>query len=77
MVSAAVAERGRAVRVPLLLVANLGQAVPSIALLALVFTVTGFTFRTTVIALVVYAVLPILRAPKIAAITSGAMIPAV
>jgi osmoprotectant transport system permease protein len=44
-----------------LLAANLGQAVPSIALLALVFTVTGFTFRTTVIALVVYAVLPILR----------------
>jgi osmoprotectant transport system permease protein len=52
---------GRALRVPLLLVANLGQAVPSIALLALVFTVTGFTFRTTVIALVAYAVLPILR----------------
>ena len=57
----AASRRGRALRVPLLLAANLGQAVPSIALLALVFTVTGFTFRTTVIALVAYAVLPILR----------------
>ncbi len=57
----AAARRGPAVRVPILLAASLGQAVPSIALLALVFTVTGFTFRTTVIALVVYAVLPILR----------------
>jgi osmoprotectant transport system permease protein len=57
----AASRRGRAVRVPVLLAANLGQAVPSIALLALVFTVTGFTFRTTVIALVVYAILPILR----------------
>jgi osmoprotectant transport system permease protein len=57
----AAARRGPAVRVPILLGASLGQAVPSIALLALVFTVTGFTFRTTVIALVVYAVLPILR----------------
>jgi len=28
---------------------------------AILFTVTGFTFRTTVIALVVYAILPILR----------------
>jgi osmoprotectant transport system permease protein len=55
------ARSGRALRLPVLLAANLGQAVPSIALLALVFTVTGFTFRTTVIALVVYAVLPILR----------------
>jgi osmoprotectant transport system permease protein len=55
------ARSGRSLRLPVLLAANLGQAVPSIALLALVFTVTGFTFRTTVIALVVYAVLPILR----------------
>jgi osmoprotectant transport system permease protein len=55
------ARSGRSLRLPILLAANLGQAVPSIALLALVFTVTGFTFRTTVIALVVYAVLPILR----------------
>ncbi len=55
------ARAGRGVRLPVLLAANLGQAIPSIALLALVFTVTGFTFRTTVIALVVYAVLPILR----------------
>jgi osmoprotectant transport system permease protein len=57
----AAARAGRGVRAPVLLAANLGQAIPSIALLALVFTVTGFTFRTTVIALVVYAVLPILR----------------
>jgi len=55
------ARSGRTLRTGVLLAANLGQAVPSIALLALVFTVTGFTFRTTVIALVVYAVLPILR----------------
>jgi osmoprotectant transport system permease protein len=57
----AAARAGRAVRLPVLLAANLGQAIPSIALLALVFTVTGFSFRTTVIALVVYAILPILR----------------
>jgi osmoprotectant transport system permease protein len=57
----AASRRGRAVRIPVLLAADLGQAVPSIALLALVFTVTGFSFRTTVIALVVYAILPILR----------------
>ncbi|HEY0411040.1 MAG TPA: ABC transporter permease [Candidatus Dormibacteraeota bacterium] len=57
----ATARAGRAVRLPVLLAGNLGQAIPSIALLALVFTVTGFTFRTTVIALVVYAILPILR----------------
>ena len=57
----AAARGGPGVRLPVLLAANLGQAIPSIALLALVFTVTGFTFRTTVIALVVYAVLPILR----------------
>ncbi|MDB5064991.1 MAG: glycine betaine transport system permease protein [Chloroflexi bacterium] len=57
----AAARAGRAVRLPVLLAANLGQAIPSIALLALVFTLTGFTFRTTVIALVVYAILPILR----------------
>jgi osmoprotectant transport system permease protein len=56
-----VARSGRTLRLPVVLAANLGQAIPSIALLALVFTVTGFTFRTTVIALVVYAVLPILR----------------
>jgi osmoprotectant transport system permease protein len=60
-VGVAAARAGRAVRLPVLLAANLGQAIPSIALLALVFTVTGFTFRTTVIALVVYAILPILR----------------
>ena len=41
--------------------ASLGQIVPSIAALALAFTFLGLGFRPTIIALVIYALLPILR----------------
>lgn len=43
------------------LVANLGQAVPSIAALALAFTMLELGLKSAVIALVLYALLPILR----------------
>lgn len=52
---------GRRARPVALLVANLGQTVPTVAVLALAFTVTGLGFRTAVIALFVYALLPVLR----------------
>lgn len=48
-------------RLPVFAIANLGQAVPSIAMLALAFTFVGLGFRPTVAALVIYALLPILR----------------
>jgi osmoprotectant transport system permease protein len=46
---------------PLLFVANVGQSVPTIAVLALAFSVTGIGFRTAVIGLWVYSLLPVLR----------------
>jgi osmoprotectant transport system permease protein len=52
---------GRAFRMPVFALASLGQIVPSIAALALAFTFIGLGFRPTVIALVIYALLPILR----------------
>lgn len=55
------AEAGRGWRLPVFLVANLGQAVPSIAALALAFTFLGLGLRSAIIALVLYALLPILR----------------
>jgi len=55
------AQAGRLWRLPIFAVANLGQAVPSIALLAIVFTFVGLGFKTAVAALVLYALLPILR----------------
>ena len=42
-------------------VANTGQAAPAIGLFVLLATWLGFGFRTTVVALVVYAALPVLR----------------
>lgn len=45
----------------LLLVANLGQTVPTLAVLALLFTFTGVGFRTAVVALWLYSLLPVLR----------------
>jgi osmoprotectant transport system permease protein len=48
-------------RPPFLAVANLGQALPSLAFIALAFLVVGIGFKTAVLALVVYAILPILR----------------
>lgn len=55
------AQAGSRWRWPVFLVANLGQAVPSIAALALAFTILGLGLRSAVIALVIYALLPILR----------------
>ena len=45
----------------LLFVANVGQSVPTIAVLALAFSVTGIGFRTAVIGLFAYSLLPVLR----------------
>lgn len=55
------AEAGRVWQFPVFLFASLGQATPSIAVLALTFTVAGLGFKTAVGALVIYALLPILR----------------
>jgi osmoprotectant transport system permease protein len=46
---------------PVLFVANLGQTVPTVAVLALMLTVTGLGFRTAVLALWAYSVLPVLQ----------------
>ena len=51
----------RIARRPLLLVANLGQTVPTLAVLALLFTFTGVGFRTALLALWAYSLLPVLR----------------
>ena len=45
----------------LLFGANVGQSVPTIAVLALAFSVTGIGFRTAVIGLWAYSLLPVLR----------------
>ena len=55
------ATSGRFWRGPVFALASLGQIVPSIAALALAFTFLGLGFQPTVIALVIYALLPILR----------------
>jgi osmoprotectant transport system permease protein len=55
------ASSGRWLRVPVFLVANLGQAVPSIGVLVLFYAYLGLGLRPTVFALVIYALLPILR----------------
>jgi osmoprotectant transport system permease protein len=46
---------------PVLALANIGQAAPSIGLIVLLAFWLGFGFRAAVIALVLYAVLPVLR----------------
>ena len=51
----------RAVSRPILFVANVGQTVPTVAVLALMLTVTGLGFRTAVFALWIYSLLPILQ----------------
>ncbi|HEY3240870.1 MAG TPA: ABC transporter permease, partial [Acidimicrobiia bacterium] len=58
---AATRRRLRRLRAPALFVANLGQTVPTVAVLALMFTVTGIGFRTAVLALWAYSLLPVLR----------------
>jgi osmoprotectant transport system permease protein len=54
-------QSGRLVSVPAFAVANLGQAVPSIGILALGFTYFGLGPQGAILALVVYALLPIMR----------------
>lgn len=46
---------------PILFLANLGQTIPTVAVLALMFAVTGIGFRTAVLALWAYSLLPVLR----------------
>jgi osmoprotectant transport system permease protein len=58
---AATRRRLRSLRAPALFVANLGQTVPTVAFLTLMFTVTGLGFRTAVLALWAYSLLPVLR----------------
>jgi osmoprotectant transport system permease protein len=58
---AAIAQSGRWLSVPLFGLANLGQAIPSIGILALGFTYIGLGMQGAIVALVIYAVLPILR----------------
>jgi osmoprotectant transport system permease protein len=51
----------RHLRAPVLVVANAGQAIPSIGILVLLALIFGVGFKMAVIALVLYALLPILR----------------
>ena len=53
--------RSRVARLIGLGLGNLGQAIPSLGLLALVTIVIGIGFETAIVALVAYAVLPVLR----------------
>jgi osmoprotectant transport system permease protein len=46
---------------PVLFLANLGQTIPTVAVLALMLTVTGIGFRTAVLALWAYSLLPVLQ----------------
>jgi osmoprotectant transport system permease protein len=57
----AIAQAGPVVRAPVFLLANLGQAIPGIGLLVLLFAILGLGVAPTVIALVVYGLLPVLR----------------
>jgi osmoprotectant transport system permease protein len=56
-----IAQAGSLVRVPVFLIANLGQAIPGIGLLVLLFAFLGLGVLPTVIALVIYGLLPVLR----------------
>jgi osmoprotectant transport system permease protein len=56
-----IAQTGSAVRVPVFLIANLGQAIPGIGLLVLLFAFLGLGATPTIVALVVYGLLPVLR----------------
>src|ERR1019366_2358426 len=56
-----IAQAGNAVRIPVFMLANLGQAVPGIGLLVLLFAILGLGVTPTVIALVMYGLLPVLR----------------
>jgi osmoprotectant transport system permease protein len=53
--------RARWLGTPVLALANAGQAIPSIGVLVLLAILVGVGFRMAVVALVVYALLPVLR----------------
>lgn len=53
--------RARRVMPVVLAIANVGQAIPSIGLIVLLTIPMGVGFRTVLLALVVYAILPVLR----------------
>jgi osmoprotectant transport system permease protein len=57
----AIAHSGRPLRVLVVLVANLGQALPSIGVLVLLYNVLGLGLWPSVIALALYGLLPVLR----------------
>ncbi|HEX6538808.1 MAG TPA: ABC transporter permease [Candidatus Dormibacteraeota bacterium] len=52
---------GRATRVVVFMLANLGQAVPGIGILVLLYAFLGLGAEPTIIALVAYGLLPVLR----------------
>jgi osmoprotectant transport system permease protein len=56
-----IAGAGRAVRIPVFLLANLGQAVPGIGILVLLYAFLGLGTNPTIIALWAYGTLPVLR----------------
>ncbi len=56
-----IAGAGRALRIPVFLLANVGQAVPGIGVLALLYVWLGLGQEPTIIALVAYGALPVLR----------------
>jgi osmoprotectant transport system permease protein len=56
-----IAQAAPVLRVPVFVLANLGQAVPGIGILVLLYAFLGLGFAPTVIALVAYGLLPVLR----------------
>jgi osmoprotectant transport system permease protein len=56
-----IAVGGRAASVPVFLLANLGQAIPGIGILVLLYAFLGLGAQPTIIALAVYGLLPVLR----------------
>lgn len=57
----AVAVAGRTTRIIVFLLANLGQAVPGIGLLVLLYAFLGLGAEPTILALIAYGLLPLLR----------------
>ncbi len=57
----AVAVAGRPTRIIVFLLANLGQAIPSIGILVLLYAFLGLGAEPTIIALIAYGMLPVLR----------------
>jgi osmoprotectant transport system permease protein len=57
----AMARAGRWLQVPVFLVANLGQAVPSVGILVLFYAFFGLGLGPTLFALIIYGLLPVLR----------------